>query len=77
MKYLQDEARDSLSSTKKCEMKIRNAFGSTGALKYKPNPHRPREYFIELDNYRRRAKKLNMSPIHFKTAMTSALFAFT
>ena len=41
MKHLQDEAQDSFTS-RECEMKIHDAFGSTGALKYKPNPHGPR-----------------------------------
>ena len=75
MAYLQDEARDSLSSME-CEMRIQDAFGSTGALKYSPNPHGPREYFIELDNYRRRAKQLDVSPIPYRTVMTSVLYAF-
>ena len=61
----------------KCGIPLHDAFGSTGALKYKPNPYGPKEYFIELDNYRRQAMYLKMAPIHFKTAMSSALFAFS
>ena len=76
MEYLQEEARDATSSGE-CKMRIRDAFGSTGGLKYRPNPHGPREYFNELDNYRRRAKLLGMSPIQPEVVMTSALYTFT